>query len=331
MRTPMPWNIPHTPFTFAQAARTGVTRAQLRTALTDGRVIRLRHGVFISAAVEAQDELGAHLQRALAQQFRSPGLFLDRTSAALAHGLPLQRPGHVLTKAPSFLRVASPRVRGGTRAGRAVRVTSALPSHHVARLPSGLVVTSRARTAVDVAAGSDFAGALMVLDAAAHMELADMVGRPRRAYRDPRALEAATRPLLEAAHTTGLAARLARPLRLADPRRESPLESFSAAHFAEAGIPRPTHQAQIRTPQGDYFPDNLWAEYRLIGEADGQGKYEDPAAATKEKLRDADLRDLGYELLHWAGAEMFPTPVRVVDRVGRMLVARGWDGVPKPW
>ena len=331
MRTPSPWNIPRTPFTLAQAARLGITRAQVRTALRDERVIRLRHGVFIATAAPGEDPQAAHLRAALAEQVRNPGLVLDRTSGALAHGLPLRHSSSVLAAPPTFLRAASPSVRGQRHAKRAVRVTGALPDHHVVTMPSGLVVTSRARTAVDVAARTSTDEALMVLDAAAHLELVDLAGRPRRLYRDPRALTAAKRPLLEAAEVAGLAPRLEWALRIADARRESPLESFSVACFADAGLPRPSHQVQITTQQGDYYPDNLWEQYRLIGEADGEDKYEDPTASTREKLRDGDLRDLGYDVLHWAGTEMFRAPSRVVDRLGRLLVARGWDGVPCPW
>ena len=331
MRTPSPWNIPRTPFTLAQAARLGVTRAQVRTALHDGRVIRLRHGVFIAAAAPATNAQAAHLQAALAEQLRNPGLVLDRTSGGLAHGLPLLHTASVTAAPPTFVRAASPRARGEREKRRAVRTSGLLPDHHVVTLPSGLVVTSLARTAVDIAVRTTTDEALMVLDAAAHLELVALGGRPRRLYRDPRALAAAKRPLFEAAEQAGLARRLNWPLRIADARRESALESFSVSYFAEAGLPRPAHQTQIATNQGDYYPDNLWEQYRLIGEADGEGKYEDPTASTREKLRDGELRDQGYDLLHWAGTEMFRAPSRVVDRLGRLLVARGWDGVPCIW
>lgn len=98
-------------------------------------------------------------------------------------------------------------------------------------------MTSLARTAVDIAARTTTDEALAVLDAAAHLELVALGGRPRRLYRDPRALAAAKRPLFEAAEQAGLARRLNWPLRTADARRESALESFSVSYFAEAGCP----------------------------------------------------------------------------------------------
>jgi very-short-patch-repair endonuclease len=88
---------------------------------------------------------------------------------------------------------------------------------------------------------------------------------------------------------------------------------------------------RIRTPYGDYYPDNLWAEQRLIGEADGEAKYAEAARVTQEKLRDGYLRDEGYELIHWTGKEMFGAAARVTERVARLLLARGWDGQPVRW
>lgn len=120
-------------------------------------------------------------------------------------------------------------------------------------------------------------------------------------------------------------------IRLADLRRESALESFSAGQFMRAGLPQPEHQVRIPTPFGDFYPDSLWRAQRLIGEADGQGKYADPESVTREKLRDGYLIDKGYGLLHWTGREMLGTPGRVVDRAAGLLLARGWDGIPQEW
>ena len=52
-----------------------------------------------------------------------------------------------------------------------------------------------------------------------------------------------------------------------------------------AGLPSPTLQARIRTPGGDVYPDFLWEEYMVIGEADGEGKYRDAAAFARQEDR----------------------------------------------
>jgi hypothetical protein len=204
-----------------------------------------------------------------------------------------------------------------------------LPPHHVAVMPSGLVVTTPARTAADVALSTDLPRALMIADAALRAELANVAGSvDRRHYGSTRLVTAAERPLREALEHVdrrrgGWVVTL---LDLADPKRESPLESFSAAHMHLSGLPRPVHQARIRTSGGDQYPDSLWEEYRLVGEADGEGKYQDSSAFTREKVREGHLRDAGYEVVRWTGREAFSAPHRVMDRIARALVARGWTG-----
>ena len=88
-----------------------------------------------------------------------------------------------------------------------------------------------------------------------------------------------------------------RSLSLADPIRESPIESLSYGHMVEAGLPLPTCQCEVRTPQGTLFPDFYWEERRLIGESDGRWKYVDSGAVMHEKEREQVLRDLGCDFL----------------------------------
>ena len=57
-----------------------------------------------------------------------------------------------------------------------------------------------------------------------------------------------------------------------DPRRESALESLSYGEMICHGLPLPLLQLPISTPQGEVYPDFLWPEARLIGEADGISK-----------------------------------------------------------
>lgn len=60
----------------------------------------------------------------------------------------------------------------------------------------------------------------------------------------------------------------------------------------------------------------------MIGEADGEGKYRDESAFTREKIREGHLRDLGFEVVRWTGREGFGSPALVVDRITRALLAR---------
>ncbi len=73
--------------------------------------------------------------------------------------------------------------------------------------------------------------------------------------------------------------------------------------------------------------DELWEEYGVVGEADGQGKYADPKAYVQEKIREQHLTDEGLLVVRWVGQQTFPRPGAVVQRVGRVLMSRGWPGV----
>jgi hypothetical protein len=327
MRTPDPWTPPATPFTFAHVAARGVSRRQLQTALGSGRITRLRQGVFISSAAMPEDPVALHLLRALAEQVVAPGRVASHETAALALDLPLRRTRDAVDGLIHVTRARAPQER--TRRTERLKVhLGVVPEHHVHTTPTGLRVTTAARTALDVASGLELPDALMIVDAALRLELRDLAGSlDRSLYRNARLCIAAERPLREAqpyAASPRTAHHLDHVLSLANLRRESPLESFGAAHLHLAGLPAPTLQARIRTPGGDAHPDFLWEEYMIIGEADGEGKYRDESAFTREKIREGHLRDLGYDVVRWTGREGFGSPGLVVDRVGRSLVARGW-------
>ena len=333
MRTPNPWNIPDTPFRLEHVAPMGVTRQRLASAARHGLIVRLREGVYVDAGSVPEEPESLHLLRALAEQVVVSDLVASHGTAALAHGLPLLSTASTAAGPLRFTRACEPRLR--SRSSDRHRITLAqLPAHHVMRLASGLVVTTPARTTVDLARDLPAPECLMLMDAALRLELAELAGGLRRgAYRERRLCDAAAAPLREAVTHAPASRRamLTRLVELADVRRESPLESFSAGYFMVAGIPRPVHQARISTPVGDFYPDNLWEEYRVIGEADGEGKYADPKAVISEKVRDGALRDLGYEVVHWPGAAMWRRPAAVTARVARVLVAAGWDGAPHRW
>jgi hypothetical protein len=93
-----------------------------------------------------------------------------------------------------------------------------------------------------------------------------------------------------------------------------------------AGLPTPQFQARIRTAGGVVHPDYLWEEYMVVGEADGEGKYRDERAYVDEKIREGHLRDIGYEVVRWAGREGFGSPGLVTERLMRVLTSRGWRG-----
>lgn len=289
----------------------------LRTQLATGRLVRVRQNVFIAATDWPDDAAEQFVLRAHAEQVAHPRAVISHGAAATILGLP--SPG----SARWFEGGIDMTVTDGSRPSRdGVRYHRAvLPAGEVATDTAGYRVTTAARTAVDLAVSLGLPQALVLLDAAARQACGQFVIEPRRRdYRSPRLVEAA-RGLLGDAAATIRAGRLDPAIRLTQPCRESPIESLAAGYFALAGLPAPLWQEPVRTPVGTMYPDCLWLEHRLIGEADGADKYRDQQAAVREKEREQVLRDLGYRIVRWLGREIIGSPQIVVERVRRELAA----------
>ena len=247
-------------------------------------------------------------------------------TAALAWGLDLDDAAAMANSPAAFI---APQGEGwrSTRLSNARIAVRNLPAAHRTRHPSELLVTSPARTAVDVASTCDLPEALITLDSAARILLADAVGgsRVRNAYRDERRIESARAPLIAAVHhaaTQFTSKHLLDVVPLADPRRESALESLGYGRMLQAGLPLPQLQVRIPTPAGDVHPDNLWPEHMLVGEADGFGKYDDPGSLVAEKVRQQALEELGYMVVRWTSEQMWFRPGSVINRLASALEAR---------
>lgn len=96
----------------------------------------------------------------------------------------------------------------------------------------------------------------------------------------------------------------------ASPRRESVLESVSSALIEWLGFPQPELQMLFSQPgdevdRGDFW----WPEQHLLGEADGESKYDgrfgDPASLLRERhSRDRRLRaGIVRAVAHWGWIE----------------------------
>ncbi len=321
------WTPPTTPFTAAHVSPLGVTGAMIRWAEQSGMITRLTQGVFVATTAVAAEPADHHLQLALAVQLRNPTAIASHHTAALAWDLDLDDPLAAAHSIPAFIAPAGPGVRSRTGTEMTIAVRD-LPQHHRAAHPSGLLVTTPARTAVDVAALGGVPEALITLDSAARLELRTSVGesRLRDAYAKEQALAASRAPLIEAsraAATLRTRRTLARIVPLADPRRESANESLSYGHFLVAGLPLPQLQVRIPTPEGDAFPDFLWADARVIGEADGAVKYTSREALVREKRRQESLEEMGFRIVRWMYSDIRQRPAAVMSRIAAALDARG--------
>ncbi len=297
----------------------GVTPAMLRTQLRSGRLVRLRPGVYLDAARWPLEPAARHLVRAHAEQVAAPQAVMSHSTAALAWRLP--HPGSTGWDTSSVHlcvpRTASHRGPADVVLHRPTR----LPRHHVTLDPDGYLITTLPRTCVDLARRLQLPAALVLLDAAARRLCEAQVQFPRRCdYADPR-LASAARDAIGEAMAWCRATRLRTALALADPVRESPIESLTAGHLYLAGLPMPLFQQAVRTARGVFYPDCLWPGHRLIGEADGAVKYADAAAFVAEKEREQALRDQGYQVVRWLGREIVREPATVIARIARALAA----------
>lgn len=316
MRTPRPWILPTQPVTRALLVAGGVSDEMIRTQLTAGRLRRVRRGVFVAADSWPVEPAQVHLLLAHAIQVANPDAVLSHESAGVVWGLP--HPGFASwAEARPALTVPSGTGHRSRENGGTVRARS-LKAADVTRDPSGYLVTSLPRTAVDLACERSLPDALVVLDDTCRTLCAAMVSSPRRATFTDDRLAAATRALLTAAVSRPLAP-LMDAIAKADPVRESPAESLIAGHLHLSGLPMPQFQRPVRTHHGTYYPDFIWPDVMLIVECDGVVKYNDRRDLIAEKEREDALRELGYRVIRVLARDIMLRPLWVVERIRRAL------------
>lgn len=310
-------------FTRTIALDGGLTRNQVEHRLVTGRWHRLLQGAFCEAdRWEAAGPLQQHLllARAVLLTRTEPApLVLSHVTGAVLHELPVST-----SLLGTIWWTATP------ESGRSTRYEPPLRGE-VAPLPRGhsttrseLPVTVLGRTVADCLRHLPQTESVPLGDAALR---ADRTGHP-----------ALPRDLLDGLvawqSTWPYAQTAARALRLLDPRRESVLESRSAIAMDVHGLPAPEPQAVIRDRNGNFVArvDFLWRHHRVIGEADGAGKYRtgDPARVIREeKDRQARLEELGFVVVRWDWRHIVGEPPELVVRLRRALAhaeTRGWRG-----
>ena len=294
--------------TTAELRAEGASGRQIRARVLRGELVRIGMGLYAPPEL-AQDlrrhESGDHFLAAYAAVAAlGHGTAVSHRTAAHLHGLDLLTgPGAdvTLTRAPG---------RGSRSAKPGVHL-------HVARLPPddvgyvfGLPITTVARTVVDLARVTAFREGLVTADSALHQHLTTK--------KELRAV-LAERPGVRGCRMA------AEVVEFADALAESPLESIARAVFRDQGLPPPALQVRIG---GDKFigrVDFFWERYRTIVEVDGAVKYVDPYRARAQLRRDKQLREAGYEVVHFDWREITSEPdavvasIRAAFRRGRQL------------
>ena len=285
----------------------GITPAQFRSLTRAGDLVRVRHGVYATrSAVESatsDPRQGHALRVASARAAVGRRAVASHQSAAVLHGIDLLRdPGGDtvwLTRPP------------GQNHGRqleGIHMRSAqLPGRHVTTL-YGVRVTTATRTVLDLARSMSFMEGVVVTDSALRLGKTTDFGLADA--------------LRSCAHWPGIdQARRVTTFSSAD--AESVLESCARVVFAEAGLPPPVLQAAIATVDAEFIArvDFCWPTHRVIAEADGMAKYEDPRRAREQIMRDIRLRDAGYKVIHFTWDELFRVRERVIARIRTAFAA----------
>ena len=179
-----------------------------------------------------------------------------------------------------------------------------------------VMVTSPARTVVDCARRLPPHDALAIADAA---------------LRSGVALTAVSAALDQAAGRPGVEG-ARRVLRLANGRRESPFESWSALAFDVHDLAPTLWQATVLDEEGRFLGrSDAWWKEGVIGEADGRTKYRlvalqrsgavdaDGLAAAfdEERARERGMRRTGASIVRWAPRDVLQ-PV-LTERLARHL------------
>ena len=285
--------------TAGQCREVGVGDTVVRRLIRAERWTRARHGVYADvAAVADSADPGHHaLCAALLAALDTPAV-VSHLSAARLLGLPLP-PG---TPDP---RAAITRRRPAPSNDPLLGDVHLLDYDDAdVRFVDGVPVLAGARLVLDCADVLPPDCALAIADAALARGLAST-----------------------SALRAGLRARRTRPEVLerivdrADPLAESWFESVSRWWLIEGGLPRPRLQVPFAARDGRIRAQVDMLIGRVVGEADGAGKYDTPGALFAEKQREDWLRDAHrVEVVRWVPAEM-RAPAGRAEVVGRFVRA----------
>ena len=272
-----------------------------------GPVVATGHGAYARAAYWnrlSAPERARHALRAL--QEVHPTWVFCRESAAVAWGLPVSHADlgtvHVATDRDRR------RARGGGIAWHAVEAGDAVTV-------GGIRATPLERTVFDCLRAEHFRQGLALADAALRIPGASRSGYVRHFHER----EGSHRNVWKAV----------RAMHYADQRSESAGESIARAAMIELGYALPELQIPFARPLSDGGPcrvDILWARERgcdVIGEFDGNQKYENPAmrngrsaarVLADEQHREAQLSLYGLPIVRFSYRDVMEP-----ERLGRLL------------
>lgn len=278
--------------------------------------VRIHHGWYVDHEIwstwNANDQ---HLARILAvhRSARTPPVF-SYISAAELHGFSLHEPPigpvHISTG-----------VGGGGRPSYGIRRCQASLSELEIFEKHGLRFTTPERTILDLARGATAETALICADH--HLRKEFRVDRIFDTHGAGEWKQAVQRMADEAPGKRGVRA-VRRVLDLADPRKDSALESLSHLQLTRLGFDV-TLQVELPSPhERSYYLDFELLGHEVFGECDGKFKYTDSALlgertpaeqVYREKRRDDWITGItGKRVIHWGYADV-QTPAALARRL----------------
>ncbi|MFF1879563.1 hypothetical protein [Leifsonia sp. NPDC058230] len=297
METELPGELAERPFTVREALAAGVEPSRLRR---KDLAVPFR-GARIPATAEDADDFALRCRALVA---RRPDAALSHTTAARMHGLPVPwriRDELHLTVAPPG---RPPRI-AGVHSHR-----SLLGPRDLTRV-GGMLMTAAARTWADLSHTLSLRELVALGDAIVHW-------RSRRSTPDE---------LRASGCSPGSrgAARARHALALMHERSESPQESLLRVILAEAGLPPPDVNVDLRGPDGRFLarPDLRFPDQRVIVEYEGDHHRVDRGQWQRDLVRTTRLQAVGEKVVRVGSAHLHAEKSLVV-LVYRSLAERGW-------
>lgn len=306
----------------------GLTEGQIRAALAAGSIVTVQPGTLLPASIWlGADETGRHLLALQSALLRHPTAVASHRTAALLLDLPIDsraQPTYPDSALGAMPIVEITQLGVGRRQPRLRTYPGPVPEGH--RVHScGLPVTSVGRTTLDVARQLPPPRALAALDVGMRRLIADASrgSNIREASRSAKHKDAASAHLaqiLDEMHDRRGVVGLGRLLSLAEPACESHLESLSRWQMHRHRVVPPQCGVPVTGDDGKtYWADFVWPHARVIGEADGEGKYLTRADLIAEKRRQESLERAGWVVIRWNWFEAIVQPAIMVGRIDRAL------------
>ena len=306
----------------------GITEGQLRAALAAGTVISIQPGTLLPAEVwRGADDTGRHLLALQSALLRHPNAHASHRSSARLLSLAIDAGAHAIDPDPTLgpvpiVEITQPGV--GRRQPRLRIHPGPVPESQLVR-SLGLPATSVGRTTLDLALQLQPPQALAALDVGMRRLVAE-------SSRGSDAREACTSPdhrATASAHLTQILGQmrnrrgvlaLTRLLPLAEPASESHLESLSRWQMHRHRVTPPECGVPVVGDDGRvYWGDFVWHHARVIGEADGDGKYQQRADLIAEKRRQECLERAGWTVIRWNWFEAVVQPTIMIGRIKNAL------------